>query len=303
MTSRGARGKDNCRSGRLGEAPECPAGAAGAAARLDGNTPGVPDHARRFLDESVVGGHLGQDPGPPGQGVGTYVHRGGLRVERQVEVEWPRLPGVKDRRRSPPQRIAQRARCVQRVGSAHQCRDAPEESLFGFRHLLHVVAFTAGRFVTIDVVEPDAIGRGGKGPGHRLEGARSDRRHHGGCLAVDPAQCRARMGHFDLVAELVSADQPGLFIDPERLRELRRTMTEDHQVLGDALAHQPQNKRFGERQGHGPREVAGADGLLQSAKGRQPRRAPAPGVGDHVRYPCSARRGRSAPIPLRQGRI
>ena len=89
-----------------------------------------------------------------------------------------------------------------------------------FGNLLHVVAFTVSRFVTVDMIDADAVGRSRKRTRKRLEGAWADGSHDGGRLSVNPSKGGGRVSHGDFIATMVNADDLFLGVNPEGLAKL-----------------------------------------------------------------------------------
>ncbi len=131
---------------------------------------------------------------------------------------------------------------MQHVGLPHQGTNLAEQALLLLGDLLHVVAFTLRRLVTIDVVDADTVGRRRQRACHRLQGAGADRCHDGTGFAVQPGKRRGGMGHLHLVAAVDGTGHAFFVIDPQYLAKICRAMPENRKVFPHALPQQAQNQ-------------------------------------------------------------
>ena len=143
--------------------------------------------------------------------------------------------------------IAQPLRRVQNIRLAHDRRHATEQALLLLRHLLHVVAFAERRFVSVDVIDADAVRRRRKRTGKSLHRAWSDRRNDRRQLAILPAQRRGRVCHLHFVATIDGPCRAFFFIDAQDIAEIGRAVTEDRKILAHALFQQTEDERFRKR--------------------------------------------------------
>ena len=107
-----------------------------------------------------------------------------------------------DALRASTQGISKRFRCVKNIGLTHQSRHLSVQMLLLLGNLLHVIAFTPGCFVAIDVVKADTIARCSQRTGHGLKRSGADGGHYSTRLLPCPGQSRASMRHFDFIAEV-----------------------------------------------------------------------------------------------------
>ena len=138
---------------------------------------------------------------------------GGLGVHRHQQVKRAGPGGMVHGRSAALQGGRQRQRSVQGIGPAHFGSQLQEQTLFVFRHLLHVEALILGGLVAEKIPDTDAIRGGHQRSGQGLQRTRPNRSDHGGFFASDPAQGSGGMRGFDLAAQPVDPDQPGLLVD------------------------------------------------------------------------------------------
>ena len=188
-------------------------------------------------------------------------------------------------------------------------RHAAEQALLLLRHLLHVVTFAEGRFVTVDVIDADAVRCGGERACKGLHRTRPDRCDHRGEFAVLPAQCRRGMRHFDLVAAVDRAGNALFLVNAQHIAEIGRAVAENSEVFANALLQQTEHQRFRQRDLNQLWQAL-VQGLLQ-ASGSPDGAGPSPhvrqwigrlGVKHHALPSCSRRNGSTILFHSRQWR-
>ena len=246
---------DRC-AARLGERPHGGRRMTRPAADLDGDAVGLLNPSGGLVDSDVVGGRGRRPSRARRKRVEPQRDGRELRVQRQVQIEWRRAPGMKDGCASLAQRLAQRGGRVERVRRAHQRGDSSEQPLVRLGDLLHIVAFAVSRLVAVEVIDADPVRSRGERSGHRLKGARADRRDDGGDFAVNPRKRGGGVRHLHLVAKLPAANETVAFVDAQHLRDRGAAVPEHRQVFGHALPHQTDEQRFDQRQLDNLRQLA-----------------------------------------------
>ena len=138
---------------------------------------------------------------------------GGLGVHRHQQVERAGPGGMVHAGGTALQGGWQRQRGVQGIGLAHFGSQLQEQTLFVFRNLLHVEALSLSGLVAKQIPDTEAIRSGHQRSGQGLQRTRPDRSDHGRFFAGNPAQGSRGVRSFDLAAQPIDPDQPGLLVE------------------------------------------------------------------------------------------
>ena len=121
--------------------------------------------------------------------------------------------------RSASERVAQRFRRMQNIGSAENVGQAAKLTLPRADDLLHILPLAVGRLVAIEVIDANAVGRCGEGARESLKSAGTNRSENRRRLAIDPGEPSRRVGHRHFVSALKEA-QGALFGVEYPVREI-----------------------------------------------------------------------------------
>ena len=180
---------------------------AGAAARLNDDARRSPNDVGGLLEHVGVARRYRRNRETFRQGFKIEVPDDlGLDVDWQAQKERASEIGLVHGLRSASEGVAQRFRRMQNIRSAENVGQTAELTLPRADHLLHIVAFTVGRLVAIEVIDADAVGCCGEGARVSLKRTGTNRSQNRRRLAIDPSERSCRVSHRHFVSTLKKAE-------------------------------------------------------------------------------------------------
>ncbi len=242
-----ARGKHHGSASGLRQPSDSRILSARSASGLDRDLACFANHRSGTIDRVIISRRELWQHGPAWQSCNIDCHRRWLSVQRQQQIERPGTVWMVHAQGAAAHRIAQPLRRVQNIRLAHDRGHATEQALLLLWHLLHVVAFAEGRFVSVDMIDADAVRRRRERAGKSLHRAWSNRRNDRRQLAILPAKGRGRVCHLHFVAAIDGPCRAFFFIDAQDIAEIGRAVPEDRKILAHALFQKTENERLRKR--------------------------------------------------------